>query len=78
MAITSQAKSPGEEAEGTIVGVRAGFVIVQLNSGEHVSCSVKRLHRPFGFFMVPFGRQARIRYTRGPDRPPLIVEIVKD
>ena len=79
MDLAPQPNSPGEETVGTIVGVRAGLVIVQLDSGEHVSCrSVSRLHRPLGCFMVPTGRRARLRYTRGPGRPPLIVEIIKD
>lgn len=63
---------------GTIVGSDGGYVIVQLDSGEEVLCrNAKRLHRPLGFLFVPFGRRARISYTRGSDKMPLLVEVLK-
>jgi hypothetical protein len=70
---------PAEDTIGTIVGVQAGCVVVRLGTGEEILCrSVKRLHRPLGFFTVPFGRRAKISYTRGADKTPLLVEVLKD
>jgi hypothetical protein len=72
-------QAPGEDLIGTIVGLHGNSVVVRLDTGEEVLCrNAKRLHRPLGFFTVPTGRRARIRYTRGADRMPLLVEVLKD
>jgi hypothetical protein len=68
-----------EDTIGTIVGVQSRCVVVKLGTGEEVLCrSVKRLHRPLGFFTVPYGRRAKISYTKGTDRMPLLVEVLED
>jgi hypothetical protein len=64
---------------GTIVGVQAGCVVVQLDTGDQVLCrSVKRLHRPLGFFTVPYGRRAKISYSKGADKTPILVKVLDD
>jgi hypothetical protein len=68
-----------QEATGTIIGVQANCVRVQLDTGEEVLCrSVKRLHRPLGFFTVPYGWRARIRYSSHAGRMPLLVAVLND
>jgi hypothetical protein len=71
---------PGlEEVVGTIVGTRAGCVVVELENGERLLCrSVRRLHRPLGFHSsIPIGRRARVRIAPvAENRRPLIVEVL--
>jgi hypothetical protein len=68
-----------EDTIGTIVGIQSGCVVVELGTGELVLCrSLTRLHRPLGFFTVPYGRCAKISCTKGADRMPLLVEVLKD
>ncbi len=67
-----------EEKIGTIVGVRSGSVVVKLGTGEEVLCrSLKRLHRSLGFFIIPYGRLAKLRYTRGANQMPLLIEVLE-
>jgi hypothetical protein len=68
-----------EDITGIIVDHQGGLVVVDLDTGNQVLCrSVKRLHRPLGCFVFPRGQRARLRYTKGPDKPPLIIEVMKD
>jgi len=70
---------PAEDTIGTIVGIQLGCVVVKLDTGEEVLCrSAKRLHRPLGFFTVPYGQRAKVSYPRVTDRMPLLVEVLKD
>ena len=73
-----QNASKSEEAFGTIVGMHAGCVVVELDQGNEVLCrSVKRLHRPFGFFTFPVGKRVRIRlHPVAKNKRPLIVEVL--
>ena len=67
------------DLRGTIVGIQAGCVVVQLDRGDQVLCrSVARLHRPLGFFNVPYGRRVKIEYSRGNDSTPLLIEVLDD
>jgi hypothetical protein len=44
---------------------------VQLDTGDEVLCrSLKRLHRPLGFYAVPYCGRAKISYTKGSDNNP--------
>jgi hypothetical protein len=71
--------SPLRDVTGTIVGARAGCVVVQLDTGEEVLCrGLKRLHRPLGFYTIPRGRRARISFTQGADKTPLLIEVLND
>lgn len=75
--MTNNCASPREDTIGTIVGVQAGCVVVRLDTGEEVLCrSVARLHRSLGFFSVPYGRRAKISFTKGADKTPLLVEVL--
>lgn len=67
-----------KEAFGTIVGVEANCVVVDLDDGDEILCrSVKRLHRPLGFYTVPVGRRVRIRmYSVTNNKRPLILEVL--
>ncbi len=69
---------PARETVGTITGVKGNGVVVQLSDGTEVLCrSATRLHRPLGFFQVPVGRIARIRFhpTKS-EKMPLILEVL--
>ena len=71
--------TPRDGAIGNIVAIRAGCIVVKLSTGEEVLCrSLKRLHRPLGFVDVPLGRRARIRYTKGSNALPRLIEVLKD
>ena len=75
--MTNNSAPPGEDTIGTIVGLQAGCVVVRLDTGKEVLCrSVTRLHRPLGFFSVPYGRRAKSSDTRGADKTPLLVEVL--
>lgn len=69
--------SDSKEVFGTIVGVDAGCVVVGLDNGEEVLCrSVKRMHRPLGYFTVPIGKKVRVRLDSVANRRPLILEVL--
>ena len=66
-----------EEAIGIILGAKDGCVVVQLEDGAEVLCrSIKRLHRPLGFYSMPVGQWACIRYPSKQTRAPLIVRVL--
>lgn len=69
-----------QEAFGTIIGTDAGCVVVKLEGGNEILCrSVRRMHRPLGFFMVPIGRRARVRLTpNSANHRPLILEVLPE
>jgi hypothetical protein len=72
-------RRPHEEAIGTIVGMKGALVVVQLEDGSEVLCrSVKRLHRPLGFFRLPLGARVCIRYPQQETKPPLLVRALRD
>jgi hypothetical protein len=73
-----QHASESEEAFGTIVGVDAGCVVVELDNGDEILCrSVKRMHRPLGFFTVPVGKRVRVRlHPVAKNKRPLILEVL--
>jgi hypothetical protein len=77
--MTEDAAPHADEKIGVIVGVRGPNVVVRLESGEEVLCrSAKRLHRPLGFYTVPYGHRARIRYSTKPRRIPMITAVLDD
>lgn len=67
------------EAIGTIVGIKGHGVVVQLDDGSEVTCrGMGRIHRMAGCFCLRDGQRYLIRYTRGLDRMPLLIEPVVD
>lgn len=67
------------EAIGTFVRYGSGEVVLQLADGSEVVCrGVKRMYRKYHIFVLREGMRFRIRYTRGPDRMPLLIEPVAD
>ena len=78
MTMNDEPDSPSE-AVGTIVGTKGGDVVVRLDNGEELLCrSMRRLHRSLGFYVVPVGRRARIRFPLNERKLPLIVEVLPD
>ena len=68
-----------EDRIGTIIGLQGGCIIVEMVNGERVSCrGIRRLHQHLGFFDVPAGRRAIIRFRKSQKKQPLLVDVLHE
>jgi hypothetical protein len=65
---------------GTIVGTKAGCVVVRLNDGSEILCrGLKDLHRKLGSYTLPIGQRVKVSQPiEGATRRQRIVEFIKE